>query len=316
MSMFGKLKKTKEVKEVKKEGGDSEINSGEVLEDVKNEIFNAGGVGKLETLSLGLFRPNPFQPRKSFEKSALEGLAVTIKEKGILNPIIARPNNDPSAECPYDILDGERRWRAAKMAGLTEIPVIIKERNDADMETLAVIGNEQRADLNFMDKMDAYVRLKNLYSNAEGVAANVGFVKRTIEQYFKLHSEINSLPEFADIFHKQRESITYTMADAFSKVASDIRHLQKSNQREFFRIIKNLKVKGVQECLPRLSKKFGVGKTKKALNNDIFRETEKEIALVVRLKKTDTITEAYKEEVRQGIDKFLSKLSVIAPVVE
>ena len=104
--------------------------------------------------------PNPHQPRKEFESAALKELADSIKEKGILQPITVRRgiNNQ------FEIIAGERRWRAAQRAGLHEVPVIIRVSDEQDSFELAIIENIQRADLNVMEEAEAYDQLINKYA--------------------------------------------------------------------------------------------------------------------------------------------------------
>ncbi|MDP2123469.1 MAG: ParB/RepB/Spo0J family partition protein [Parvibaculum sp.] len=102
-------------------------------------------------------RANPFQPRHVFKTEALNDLAASIREKGILQPIVVRPvAGDPNA---FEIVAGERRWRAAQAAQLHQVPVIVKELTDAESLEIAIIENVQRADLNAIEEAAGYDRL-------------------------------------------------------------------------------------------------------------------------------------------------------------
>lgn len=94
-------------------------------------------------IELGQIRPNPHQPRSSFDEEALEGLADSIRSVGVLQPVVVRP--DP--EGGYFLVAGERRWRAARRAGLTQIPAVIRSGEDAAWLTEALVENLQRSDL-------------------------------------------------------------------------------------------------------------------------------------------------------------------------
>ena len=107
-----------------------------------------------ETLSLDKIKPNENQPRINFKKEELEELAASIKKDGLLQPILVRPKGDH-----YEIIAGERRYRASKLAGLTEVPVRIKEADDEETLELALIENIQRSDLNPIEEAYAYKRL-------------------------------------------------------------------------------------------------------------------------------------------------------------
>ena len=109
------------------------------------------------TLPIALLRPNPFQPREHFEPEALDELANSIREKGILQPIIVRPV--PNQPDEYQIVAGERRWRAAQKARLHEVPVVIRAFTDAEALEVALIENIQRADLNAIEEARGYRQL-------------------------------------------------------------------------------------------------------------------------------------------------------------
>lgn len=105
-------------------------------------------------ISIKDIRANPFQPRKIFDQSALEELAQSIKEHGILQPIIVRKKR-----VKYEIVVGERRFRAAQLAGLVEVPAVIRELDDAQMMELAILENLQREDLSPIEEAEAYQSL-------------------------------------------------------------------------------------------------------------------------------------------------------------
>src|SRR5437868_2904086 len=106
------------------------------------------------TLPIDLIQPNPLQPRRVFQPERLEELAASIRANGILQPPIVRQHGES-----YQLVAGERRWRAAKLAGLQEIPVIVQEVADPQMLELALIENIQREDLNPLETAQAYDRL-------------------------------------------------------------------------------------------------------------------------------------------------------------
>jgi ParB family transcriptional regulator, chromosome partitioning protein len=108
-------------------------------------------------LALDLLEPNPFQPRVTMEPQALEELAVSIRSHGVLQPLLARP--DPKRNGHFHLIAGERRWRAAAIAGVHEVPVIVRDMSDADAAAVALIENLQREDLNPMEEAEGYSRL-------------------------------------------------------------------------------------------------------------------------------------------------------------
>ena len=116
-------------------------------------------------------RPNPRNPRKTFDEIDLDELAASIKEKGILQPILARPA--PGLADAYEIIAGERRWRAAQRAGLHEAPIIVVEADDRQALELAIIENVQRSDLNPLEEASGYERLGAEFNYSHGDVAKV-----------------------------------------------------------------------------------------------------------------------------------------------
>lgn len=107
-------------------------------------------------------RANPFQPRHTFRPEDLEDLANSIREKGILQPIVVRPV--PNEKDRFEIVAGERRWRAAQTAQLHQVPILVKELTDAESLEIAIIENVQRADLNAVEEAAGYERLMQQFS--------------------------------------------------------------------------------------------------------------------------------------------------------
>ncbi|WP_026607787.1 ParB/RepB/Spo0J family partition protein [Methylocapsa acidiphila] len=116
-------------------------------------------------------RPNPRNPRKNFEEAELDDLAASIKEKGVLQPILARPA--PGLADAYEIIAGERRWRAAQRAGLHEVPIISVEADDRQALEIAIIENVQRSDLNALEEASGYDRLGLEFGYSQGDLAKV-----------------------------------------------------------------------------------------------------------------------------------------------
>jgi ParB family chromosome partitioning protein len=125
----------------------------------------------LKTVSITQLKPNPFQPRKVFDPQELEDLTNSIKEKGILQPLVVRPA--PGQAEAYQIIAGERRWRAAQRAQLHQVPVLIREMTDAEALEIAVIENVQRADLNAIEEARGYKQLADQFSYSQEQIAQV-----------------------------------------------------------------------------------------------------------------------------------------------
>ncbi|HID97446.1 MAG TPA: ParB/RepB/Spo0J family partition protein [Thermodesulfobacteriaceae bacterium] len=145
------------------------------------EIFDAGSPGFF-LCPIEKIRPNPHQPRKWMNEESLEALAASIREKGVLQPLVVR---EVGAE--YELIAGERRWRAAQQAGLTTIPVIIKDVSPDELLELALIENIQREDLNPLEEAMAYERLVTDLSLTQAqIASKVGRKRSTVANFLRL----------------------------------------------------------------------------------------------------------------------------------
>ena len=123
-------------------------------------------------LSIGDLYPNKFQPRKIFDEESLNDLQKSIKERGIIQPIIVRKSNENSK---YEIIAGERRWLAAQKAGLHDVPVVVTEADDLKSLEFAIVENVQRNDLNPLEEAQGYQRLINDFSyDQEKVSKFIG----------------------------------------------------------------------------------------------------------------------------------------------
>ena len=147
------------------------------------------GETKVETttnkLPLSDIIPNKFQPRKNFDQENLEDLTNSIKERGVIQPIIIRESN--SSNSKYEIIAGERRWLAARKAGLHEIPVVITEADDLKSLEFAIVENVQRHDLNPLEEAQGYKRLIDEFSyDQEKVSKFIGKSRSYITNSLRL----------------------------------------------------------------------------------------------------------------------------------
>ena len=125
---------------------------------------------------------NPFQPRKQFTEQALQELSRSIKAQGILQPLIVRP-----IDIGYQLVTGERRLRAAKLAGLERVPVLIKHLSDIEMLELSIVENIQRADLNPVEEAEAYQRLINEFNlTQDDIAQKVGKSRSAVANFLRI----------------------------------------------------------------------------------------------------------------------------------
>jgi len=140
--------------------------------------------GALRELPVSAIRPNPFQPRREFEPTALAELAQSIEASGLLQPVIVRTSGTG-----YELVAGERRWRAVQQLGWARVPAVVREVDDRSLLTLALIENLQRDDLSPMDEARAYDRLQREFNVSQGeVARLVGRNRATVANSVRLLS--------------------------------------------------------------------------------------------------------------------------------
>ncbi|MCI1931751.1 MAG: ParB/RepB/Spo0J family partition protein [Clostridia bacterium] len=137
---------------------------------------------KVVMIDINQIEPNKNQPRKQFQEESLEELASSIKQYGVIQPVVVKKNDD----C-YEIVAGERRWRASKIAGLTEIPSIIKDYEDKQLFEIALAENLQREDLNPMEEASGYKKLCDDFNlSQEELAAKVGKSRSAVANVLRL----------------------------------------------------------------------------------------------------------------------------------
>ena len=145
------------------------------------------------TLKISQIEPNKEQPRTEFDQEKLETLADSIKKYGVLQPIVVKKLDNGF----YKIIAGERRWRASKLAGLTKIPVVIKDYDDQETMEIALVENLQREDLNPFEEARGYKELMDLFSlTQEQVAQKVGKSRSAVANSVRLLSLCDEIKEF------------------------------------------------------------------------------------------------------------------------
>ena len=133
-------------------------------------------------INVDRIRPSPFQPRRAFDETKIEELASSIRNQGIIQPLVVR-----SKDNHYELIAGERRWRAAMKAGLSQVPVIVREASDHEALQLALIENLQREDLNPIEEANGYKRLQDEFQwSQEEMAEKVGKSRPAIANSIRL----------------------------------------------------------------------------------------------------------------------------------
>ena len=150
---------------------------------ISMDDIQTGGSSAINEIPVGQISPNPDQPRSSFDEESLEELAMSIRELGIIQPLTLRSTGADS----YQIISGERRFRAAKMAGLDTVPAYVRTANDSEMTEMALIENIQREDLNAIEIALTFKKLIEQYNlTQERLSARIGKKRATIANFLRL----------------------------------------------------------------------------------------------------------------------------------
>lgn len=230
-----------------------------------DSLFTENTVETKQAVELRLSQivPNRDQPRKVFDDTALRELSESIKMHGLIQPLLVRPLSDGS----YQIVAGERRWRASRLAGLEKVPVVIKEMSDSEVCELALIENLQREDLNPIEEAEGYKTLMDSYSlTQEQVAERVGKSRSAVANALRLIG-LNSAEKEA----LQNGEITAGHSRALLSIPD------KELRRQAFELAKT--GASVRE-IERISKQQAVGITMKKprIKNKTYVETEAALA--------------------------------------
>lgn len=204
------------------------------------------------TLPIERIFPNPNQPRRSFDAAALAELADSIRAKGVIQPLIVRP----SADGRYEIVAGERRWRASQAANLHELPVIIRDFSDVEMLEIAIIENIQRADLNPLDEAEAYRQLMDKFGHTqEKIAEGLSRSRSHIANLLRL---LNLPSDVQDLVRSGALSAGHARALVGNAEASDLAKQIVS---------RGLSVRAVED-LVRKPSESGSNKASRGINTD------------------------------------------------
>lgn len=208
---------------------------------IQTDTVQTEGSSSINEIPLSQIHPNPNQPRREFDSEALQELADSIREIGIIQPITLRKIDDGT----YEIIAGERRWRASQMAGLKSIPAYIRTADDENMMEMALIENIQRQDLNAVEIALAYQHLLEQYElTQDRLSERVGKKRATITNYLRLLK----LPALIQMALQNRE---IDMGHARALLSLDNPTLQLKVFAEIKR--DHLSVRKVEELVKRLT---------------------------------------------------------------
>ncbi len=244
----------------------------DVVERKKDEDKGKGSSNNSSYLPIEQLVPNLNQPRKDFSTDDLNSLASSIEETGIVQPILVRKNNDV-----YEIVAGERRWRAAQIANIHEVPVLVKELTDEEVVKISIIENIQRVDLNPIEEANSYKQLiQDFGYTQEKVSASLGKSRSYIANSLRLLS----LPESIIIFLKEGK-LTSGHARALVGVKNSESLARKIIKESLsVRDIENIVKKGISQSDNMMKKGTSLKKNIDTLN------LEQDLKLALGLKTT------------------------------
>ncbi|EST51873.1 plasmid partitioning protein ParB [Brevibacillus panacihumi W25] len=218
----------------------------------------------IKEVSVSDIRPNPYQPRKEFEPAAIEELALSISEHGIIQPLIVRKSIKG-----YDLVAGERRLRAAKSVGLKQVPVVVKSYTDQQLMEIALIENLQRENLNPLEEAEAYGKLIAHHSyTQEQLAKKIGKSRPHVANMLRLLQ----LPEK---IRQMLATATLTMGHARALLSVEKEKLQLELAKEV--IDKGLNVRQLEELVKQLSVSRETKKKKPIKSEPILIEMEERL---------------------------------------
>ncbi|MDD2839602.1 MAG: ParB/RepB/Spo0J family partition protein [Rickettsiales bacterium] len=232
---------------------------------------------KIQLISIELLRPNRFQPRKFFNDEELRELSLSIKEYGILQPIVVRKLAEDLSK--FEIIAGERRFRASKIAGLETVPAIVKDFNDKDVLSLAIIENIQRSDLSVMEEAEAYFMLMKDFNYTQQDVAN--FVGKSRSHVANIIRLLDLPQEVKELLYQKKIDMGHARAlincDRAVEIASTIVDANLS-VRETEKLVRDYNQEKIN--LKRNAKKAQIS----MLNREYFKRVEKGLFEKINLK--------------------------------
>lgn len=257
---------------------------------------------EITLIKISDIKPNPFQPRKTFDQDKLNELAESIKENGLFQPILVR-----KALVGYEIISGERRFRASKIAGLKEVPVLVCDYDDQKMMEVAIVENIQREDLSVVEEAISYNELmKKLNYTQEQVAQKVGKSRSYIANYLRLLKLDDNILE---LINNQK----ITMGHVKTLITLDDKKQIKEIVNKI--IDENLSVREVEKIAKELKEPKTIKNNKKVIvNNSRNKRLEKEIReklnLYVKIKGENKGTLEFKFNNEDDLERILEALNI------
>tara|TARA_X000000950_G_C13879606_1_gene646348 strand:+ start:301 stop:1281 length:981 start_codon:yes stop_codon:yes gene_type:complete len=209
---------------IKRPGRPKKIKAGQIKQNLKKIKLTPNDTNNHTTLPIHRIVPGKFQPRKTFNVQEIEDMAASIREHGLLNPILVRPLNNQQTS--FEIIAGERRWRGAQIAKIHEVPVTIRDFDDETALGVALVENLQRTDLNLLEEAEGYQLLMNKFMyTQEKLSSHLGKSRSHIANILRLINlpkQIKNLVVLGELsYGHARAIVTLTDSDAI-EIANEI----------------------------------------------------------------------------------------------
>ena len=261
----------------------------------------AEGEGKKSFFTCGIedIQPNPFQPRKTFNEEPLQELVQSIREKGILQPLVVRRKGER-----YELIAGERRWRAAQKAGIKEVPILVRNVSESELLELSLIENIQREDLNPIEEAEAYKGLaEQFHLTQEDISQKVGKDRATVANALRL---LKLPPEIKQSLAEGK----VTVGHARALLGLDSPEKQRAAWRKV--LSGGLSVRQTENLIKRLRPKTSAGAAKstpewESLVDELQRSLGTRVRIVGRKKRGRIEIDFYSPEELERILDFLRR---------
>jgi ParB/RepB/Spo0J family partition protein len=249
--------------------------------------------------------PNPFQPRTLFDEEKLKALSESLKDRGMLQPVVLRQNKS-SAGHKFELIVGERRLRAAKMAGLTDVPAVMKELEDRDMKVLTLVENLQREDLNVVEKTLSIGLLKEEIGDIDTTAQALALTRRSIERYVRIYSVIGPSEPLLAVFKRNAHLIDFRDAEALADIG---RYL---SEEDFGRFLEAVNSEGIKRAIKSFRSPLKTRLRLKTKGQPLLgsvKETETHVRLQMRYEKGSELKAGDRERLRTMYDDFVARIA-------
>ena len=271
----------------------------------EEEDLSAGVSQGIAQIPVDDIAPNPFQSRKRFDEEKIWTLSESLKGRGMLHPIALRKAAGHSPGFKYEVVAGERRLRAAKLAGLTEVPAMLREVDDREMKVLTLIENMQREELNVVEKTLSIGSLQREIGDTTATAEALGLSRRSVERYARIESVMTSSQMLLSLFQRNADLIDFRDAEALAEIG---RRLGQEGLRDFVEAVNE---EGIKRALKSFRRPPG---SKPGLNaqhqpvHSALRETERHISLQMRYEKGAELGTGDRDRLQTMYDDFVARI--------